>query len=155
MTRRKTGLTITIDHADAGPLLDAFSVLPRELKTAVRDASELIADAEASRLQAAARADSKQSALVAPSIVAKRGDHPMIVAGGTTRIPGRRARFGDILFGAEFGGGKTRATMQFRPHLGREGYWLFPTLREDSDEIVATYEAAIETAKERAGLGES
>ena len=152
MSRKKTGLTITIDHAEAGPLLDAFSELPREMKTAVRDASELIADTEATRLRSAAIADSKQSALIAPSITSKRADYPTIVAGGTTRIPGRRARFGDILFGAEFGGGKTRATMQFRPHTGR-GYWLFPTLRDDMDDIMATYNAAIAHAQEQAGMG--
>ena len=89
MTRRKTGLTIAIDHSEAGPLLDAFSALPREMKTAVRDASELIADTEATRLRSAAIADSNQSALVAPSITSKRGDYPTIVAGGSGRIPGR------------------------------------------------------------------
>lgn len=153
MTRRKTGLTIAIDHSEAGPLLDAFSALPREMKTAVRDASELIADTEATRLRSAAIADSNQSALVAPSITSKRGDYPTIVAGGTSRIPGRNARYSEILFGAEFGGGKTRATMQFRPHTGREGYWLFPTLRDDMDDIMATYNAAIAHAQEQADMG--
>lgn len=153
MSRRKTGLTITIDHKDAGPLLDAFSELPREMKTAVRDASELIADTEATRLRSAAIADSKQSALIAPSITSKRADYPTIVAGGTGRIPGHDARYSDILFGAEFGGRKYRTTQQFRPHTGREGYWLFPTLRDDMDDIMATYGAAIAHAQEQAGMG--
>ena len=37
-------------------------------------------------------------------------------------------RFGGIL-GAEFGGGRRPRTRQFPPHLGRQGYFVYPTVR--------------------------
>ena len=42
--------------------------------------------------------------------------------------------------------------MQFRPHLGKQGYWLFPTLREDTGELLAAMEVAIDQAEQAVGL---
>jgi len=49
-----------------------------------------------------------------------------VVAGGA-RAP--------EFWGQEFGGRKRPRTMQFQPHKGREGYWLYPAYREVVKEI--------------------
>jgi hypothetical protein len=42
-------------------------------------------------------------------------------------------------FGHEFGGGARARTRQFPRHRGREGYFLYPTLREEAGHIPETY----------------
>ena len=148
----KRNLTVSLEVEGAAELMAAFSRLPAAVKERVREAGEMIAASEVPRLQAAARADSEQLALIAPSITTRSADFPSIVAGGTGKVPGHDATYGDILFGAEFGGGKSRATRQFRKHKGTEGYALFPQLREDQDEMVDAYMVAIRQAQEDVGL---
>lgn len=149
----KSTVTFTLDTSEAAHLLAAFADLPTVLANTVRGQALMVAHSEASRLQAAAAAGGKQAALIAPSITAKESDgFPAISAGGSARIPGKTARYSDVLFGAEFGGQNTRATMQFRPHLGQQGYWLFPTLREDTGELLAAMEVAIDQAEQAVGL---
>lgn len=46
--------------------------------------------------------------------------------------------------GAEFGGRGRPTTQQFRPHLGRTGYFVYPSIRDDADEAEATYLDAID-----------
>lgn len=153
---RKYALRLMIDHYEAAHLIEAFDALPLALQESVQGTSELIAGTEALKLRLAAMKDSRQAALVAPSIEAKRGDFPMIIAGGRGRIPGRgKTRWSDILFGAEFGGQTRRTTMQFRPHTERRGYWLYPTLWANMDSIIATYEVAVQDAQKRVGLGDT
>lgn len=41
--------------------------------------------------------------------------------------------------GAEFGGQGRPTTQQFRPHLGRTGYFVYPAIRQDADRIESTY----------------
>lgn len=48
------------------------------------------------------------------------GREARVVAGGP-RVP--------EFYGQEFGGGKRPRTRQFPPHRGREGYFLWPTVR--------------------------
>lgn len=44
------------------------------------------------------------------------------------------------IFGAEFGGGARPTTRQFQPHVGRQGYFLYPTIAEVKDsDIDKTY----------------
>lgn len=149
----KSTVTFKMDTSEAAHLLAAFADLPRVLQNTVRNQAMMVAHSETSRLQAAARASGKQPALIAPSITAKEvGGFPAISAGGSSKIPGKDARYSDVLFGAEFGGGHTLATMQFRPHKGKQGYWLFPTLRDDMDELVAAMEVAVDQAEQTVGL---
>lgn len=37
--------------------------------------------------------------------------------------------------GQEFGGRSRRRTMQFQPHRGRQGYWLYPTVRAQKEVV--------------------
>lgn len=44
---------------------------------------------------------------------------------------------------AEFTGTKS-TTNQFRPHLGRTGYWFWPQLREDKDRMFKRWESVVD-----------
>jgi hypothetical protein len=77
---------------------------------------------------------------------------------------GRGSSFGAVLFdGGEYGGRKSRkvvyatrsrlgkayvvrrrTTMQFLPHLGHEGYFFWPTIRQWIPRLVKQQEAAVE-----------
>ena len=49
-------------------------------------------------------------------------------------------------FGEEFGGQARPSTMQFPPHQGQRGYWLFPAARENQDNFTRIWERAIDDA---------
>ena len=110
-------------------------------------------------LVSAMNATSKQGALVATSIVARRDRYPTIRAGGAATVrpkktkKGSRARAGDIFFGAEFGGRGRRTTQQFRPHKGTEGYAFYPTLRRHTADIIDGYRKALDRLAEKWGDG--
>lgn len=46
--------------------------------------------------------------------------------------------------GHEFGGGKRPTTRQFPIHIGRTGYFFYPTLREKSRDLIEEYGAEVE-----------
>lgn len=54
--------------------------------------------------------------------------------------------------GAEFGGGARPTTQQFKPWLGHTGYFLYPTIRDKSEQINATYRTALDEVIKKAGL---
>lgn len=54
--------------------------------------------------------------------------------------------------GAEFGGQGRPTTMQFQPHRGTTGYFLYPTIRRDSERINETYRDALDRVIREAGL---
>ena len=41
--------------------------------------------------------------------------------------------------GAEFGGRGRPTTQQFKPHLGRTGYFVYPSIRRNADRIEESY----------------
>ncbi len=49
-------------------------------------------------------------------------------------------------YGQEFGGRRRARTMQFRPHLGKRGYWLSPAAREVSGELSKEFWARLDEA---------
>lgn len=80
----------------------------------------------------------------------------------------------DVWYGIEFGGGKygkgnpkprknyrdgtTRGgkyayTTQFRPHRGRKGYFFYPTVRAEGDNIERLYGEAVQRALKKFGRG--
>lgn len=50
-----------------------------------------------------------------------------ITAGGGTRVPKGNGTYGDVFFGAEFGGGSRAATRQFQPYRSK-GYAFWPAV---------------------------
>lgn len=137
----------------------ALRRLPKEATAELRDASRRVADMVA--MHAAQRAYSLGgvAALVAPTLKASRDRVPVVKMGGSAKLPafgngwehsrsGARQSTGDLIWGAEFGGRGRPSTQQFLPHLGQVGYFLWPTVRDDGDEIHEAYSEALLQALE-------
>lgn len=138
----KETIAFAITMPGIKPLLRALSQLPKEAQGEIRTAAGRIAGREAEKIRAAAAIESSQAALVADSVRTRRDRVPVILAGGRTKVTtsdGRRIAAGDVFFGAEFGGRGRDTTRQFPAHRGREGYWFFPTLRDDEDDMMSEW----------------
>lgn len=122
---------------DLPGMLRRMSKLPKTAQTEIRIAAQAIAAEEAERIRSAASGSSSQAAAISGFIKARRDRVPVIVAGGPAKakVAGGATR-GEIFFGAEFGGQMRPTTSQFRPHKGKEGYFFYPTLRQDADRMV-------------------
>lgn len=132
---------------DVGPALRELKAVLREMshtaKVEMRDASTTIAAEESARIVSRGERTSKAAALAAKSVRVRRGETPIIAAGGAVAVRagerGGTVTGSDIFFGNEFGGQARSTTQQFPPHRGREGYWFWPTLREDTPEMFETW----------------
>ena len=60
---------------------------------------------------------------------------------------------GDVFFGAEFGGGAKRNTLQFLRHRGQSGYFFWPTVRKQKNEIAKEYLEGIDKVVKKLGIG--
>jgi hypothetical protein len=56
----------------------------------------------------------------------------------------RKVTRGDVFFGAEFGGGARPQTRQFLRHRYRSGYFFWPTVRKEKENIAREYLDAIQ-----------
>lgn len=147
MTRTKT-------YTSVPGLYKALSKLPKEASARLRTASREIAQDIADEAAGRARGQGGLAALVAPTIRGTRDRVPKVLMGGSGRLPtegaswarsrsGSRQTVGDVIWGAEFGGGARDVTRQFLPHLGRTGYFLWPTVRDRSDDTQDRYSEAL------------
>ena len=129
------------------PVLRQLSRLGPDLNRELRASSKEIAAEEASKIRAAAGSD-QLSAAVATTIRARSDRLPSIVGGGARRLSSLSGnpRAGEVFFGAEYGGGKRKTTRQFRPHRGRAGYFVWPTLRDDQEHMLVRWSEAVERA---------
>jgi len=147
-------------HTTVEGMNAALRALPREANAKLRDASVAITSVIAAEASSRARSQGGVAALVAPTIRAARDRYPLIRMGSSKVLPtegdgwkrksrkGGRQTVGDVMWGAEFGGGARPVTRQFRPHLGQTGYFLWPTVRDRSDETAAAYSRALLDALE-------
>ena len=126
--------------------LRAFRQYGPEAANELRTEAKNIAATVAAKQQAAGRSSSRQSAMAAPTVRARRDRVPVIVAGG-------RSKAGMVFFGAEFGGQRRPTTRQFRPYKGHTGYWFYPTLRASMPAILDAYSRALDRAARRWGAG--
>lgn len=124
--------------------LSALRKMPKTFKIAARDAAERISINEAETIKR--NASTRLQRLAAQSVRARRGQTPSIAAGGAMRVQSksRSVRAGDVFFGAEFGGRGRPTTQQFPPHRGRQGYFFWPTIRDDQVKITREWEAALD-----------
>lgn len=127
-------LTVRIDGAQA--TLKAFRDLPKEANDQLRDKSLELSEKMANWLQAAGSAEGRQAKLLVGTVRARRDRLPYVTVGGTKRVgrpwPTRgRAKAYELLFGSEFGG----TGHGFKPHRGRAGYWIFPTIEAHESDI--------------------
>lgn len=130
----RTTLSVNLHVEGSRELLAAFRRLPKDASAALRDASLELATALADRAAVAAAADAApQSKLLVPTIRAKRDRVPAVQVGGSTRVGRNKVPAYKVLFGAEFGSNQHR---QFgRVHSGRRGYWFFPLVEEQREQI--------------------
>ncbi len=129
---------------DLRAALRALRALPKDLTAELRDRAGDIAGDLAER--ARSRASTPLERKVGDSIRPRRDRIPKVVAGGRAAAVGSRgATAGDVLYGGLFGGQGRATTQQFRPHLGRRGYLLYPALREHGDEMGEAWLDALET----------
>lgn len=147
----------TMTFYSVAGLNQALRSLPKSASVKLRDASQVIAGKVAADATSAARSQGGAAGLVAGSIRASRDRVPVVKMGSSARLPGdrkgARQTVGDIIWGAEFGGGARPTTRQFRPWRGSgtgAGYFLFPTVRGDRDFIEQQYGDAILAAIDEA-----
>ena len=146
----KTGLTVGVHIEGLTQTMAAFRRLPKEASDALRNRSLEIAEALAGKVAAAARTDSGQSALMAPTVKAVRDRIPAITAGGAKKVGRNRKPAYKILFGSEFG---AMSLPQFRPHLGQGSYWMFRTVAANESEISRTWLKAADDVVRAFGEG--
>lgn len=144
--------------------------LPPQFKVELRKGSVEVAKHVVKRAQG--RASTQQERRVAVALEARSDTIPKIAA-SSSRVwvsasrPNRKrktkAKVIDLFFGTEFGGGKygkgnrtprksfrdgsTKGggyTSQFRPHRGRQGYFFYPTVRDEGDTIERLYGEAVQ-----------
>ncbi|MFI6759361.1 hypothetical protein ACIBF5_09495 [Micromonospora sp. NPDC050417] len=146
----RNSMTVTVRIDGARQVLQAFRGLPREADQALRDASGKLAATLAVRVQGAARSDSRQAALMGPTVRVVRDRLPAIVIGGSTRVGRKRKPAYKILFGSEFGSNRLK---QFRPHLGSHSYWALRTISENEKTMSAEWNRAADRVVRAFGSG--
>ena len=121
-----------------GVRVEGLTELRRALKAIGTDAAKVLN--EASREVAGFVADDARSKAHGLGGVAARVA-PTVKGSGTAR--GGAITLGGAshpeALGAEFGGQGRPTTQQFKPHLGRTGYFVYPAIRENADEIESAY----------------
>jgi len=152
-------------------LRDARKLGP-EFNKALRQGSIDVADHVVEKTKA--NANTQQERMVAKALQARPDRIPKIRVNSSRGFPatgrpnrGRsqaaKVKAIDVWFGIEFGGGKYGKgnptprrsyadgstvgggyTTQFRPHKGRNGYFFYPTVREEGREIERLYGEVIE-----------
>ena len=116
----------------------------REFQAELRAAGKEIATEVASDATGKAYSLGGVAAHVAPSISASAGFTSAGVSFGGAAHP--------AAMGAEFGGQGRPTTQQFKPFRGHEGYFVYPAIRDNSEEIERTYLAAVDNILKRHGL---
>lgn len=107
------------------------SELPKKLREANLEAAEVIA----SKARGRAAGGPGAAPLTAPSIKAAAEQRRAKVSLGGPQFP--------FAMGVEFGGRGRSTTQQFQPHLGKTGYFVYPTVRDTRDEFMEIHERAI------------
>ena len=137
-------------RSSAGIGADGLAKLNRDLKAVGKDAQQELKKANidvakkvGDHARSAAMGLGSTAAHVAPSITG---------GGGTTWAGVKFGSGQPAAMGAEFGGQGRPTTMQFRPHLGNTGYFIYPTIRRDNEFITETWTDAITDLMRKHGL---
>lgn len=64
----------------------------------------------------------------------------------------RKVVFGDVFFGAEFGGRGSKKTQQFLRHRGKQGYFFWQAVRDSRSYIAKEYVRAIDDIASMLGI---
>lgn len=94
---------------------------------------------------AKAKAGTPQQSSVAGTIRSNKSSTQPTIVVPSRRFPGNpKANVMDVFFGAEFGGRRSPRTMQFPPHIGQKGYFLWPAVREGREKAMKEYREVVE-----------
>lgn len=119
-------------------LRELQAVLAALPAVADRDLAKRLGDfieAQPSKIQARASRSGKLARMAARSVHAARTRQGgQIIAGGGGILPTGSGTYGDVFFGAEFGGGTRPTTRQFKPYQPK-GYWFFPQWEQDEEQL--------------------
>lgn len=151
----------TIKFRNVDGLYKTLATLTKEASGELRTESLAIAGDVATKAAGLARDVGGVATLVAPTLKARRDRIPKVAMGGTKRLPpiggrprhGAEQTVGDVIYGAEFGGGRRPTTRQFKPWRGNKGdagYFLWPTVRAEYDTVVERYGEALMRAVDKA-----
>lgn len=112
--------------------LAIFRRLPSLATEALEKGTQELASSLAVKAAQAARGakGGAQGGLVAGSVKARRAAIPIISMGGSALVGRNAVPVFKVMYGSEFG---SNTLAQFRPHVGRRGYWFFPTLTEEQE----------------------
>jgi hypothetical protein len=135
--------------------LRAFRDLGRDASGDLREESVKIATGFVPRMQAAARADGPQSALMAPTVRVKRDRVPSVQAGGGKRVGRHKKPAGALIYASEFGMnsrsgwyGRVRYRQsrgrQWHPHRGAASYWFHRTADRQMDSVYRQWFAVVD-----------
>jgi hypothetical protein len=146
----KRSLTVTIRISGIRETIRALNQLPKDAQHEMRAASLAIAGVVAVAVKGAARSDSAQSALMAPTVRAQKDRVPVIVAGGARRVGSNKQPAYKVLFGSEFGA----VTLKQYRAFNASGYWFFETVTvRERDYIDEEYNAAADEVLRKWGTG--
>lgn len=137
----------------------ALRTLPKEATEQLRVASLDIAQDVAGEARGRAVRVGGVARYVAPTITGTRDRVPAVKMGANTKLPstnrnraGSRQTVADVMWGAEYGGNRESTgtpkghTTQFNPFRGSghgAGYFLWPAVRANSDDIQERYSQAL------------
>jgi hypothetical protein len=110
----------------------ASDAAPKELNAVSKDVATLVADDARGKAAGLGGVAAKVAPSISPSGTARGG---AITLGGTSY---------PMALGAEFGGQGRPTTQQFKPHLGRTGYFVYPSIRANSDRIESEFSEKID-----------
>jgi len=147
MATKRTTQTVEVEGLKE--TLRAFNKFGKEANSELRAAARDIATATAREAAGKAKGQGKMASAVAESIVAKSDRVPRIDSGGRKKVTSRGTAAGALFFGTEFGGSQP----QFRPHLGQQGYFLWPTIRQRQSRDIALYQRALDNLIDRWSRG--
>lgn len=118
---------------------DVVRTLRRLPAKARRDLIEALGDyAQAITRRSRSRAQTRLQRLAIRSLTEQQSPQgASITAGGNARLPNGNGTYGDVFFGAEFGGGSRPRTRQFAPYRSK-GYAFWPAVwaRQDVDRLI-------------------
>jgi len=161
---RRGALTVHVKMDGVKETLRAFNRLERTASKELRDETIQIAESLVGDLRAAAIIDSRQSALLAPTVKARRDRVPNVSAGGSKRVGRQGEPAGGLIFSSEFGQNKKsgwyaaprfRGSLgrQWHPHRGAASYWFYKTVDRETPEIFRRWFAVCDRLLNRWGAG--
>ncbi len=81
------------------------------------------------------------------------GKRGYVSASRSNRKRKQKVTMGQVFFGAEFGGRRTKKTQQFLRHRGRQGYFFWQAVRDSKGTIATEYLAAIDSVLKKLAPG--